>query len=122
MVRRTTLTTLIHLLQEDYIKMSGALFFRILQTLSDESEEILNLTTFYIQQRLLKRKPKVMYSHFIEAIFHFNEYVGHQSYNKFIVSERERKLSSLVGAENKHERMKLYKFMLEHMNDEQRYS
>ena len=74
MVRRTTLTTLINLLQEDYLKLTGPLFFRILQTLSDESEEILNLTTFYIQQRLLKRKPKVMYAHFIEAIFHFNEY------------------------------------------------
>lgn len=73
-VRKTTLTTLIHLLQEDYLKMSGGLFFRILQTLSDESEDILNMTTFYIQQRLIKRKPKIMYSHFIEAIFHFNEY------------------------------------------------
>ena len=79
-VRRTTLTTIINLLQEDYLKLTGNLFFRILQTLSDESEEILNLTTFYIQQRLLKRKPKVMYSHFIEAIFHFNEYKVMLSY------------------------------------------
>ncbi len=79
MVRRTTLTTIINLLQEDYLKLTGNLFFRILQTLSDDSEEILNLTTFYIQQRLLKRKPKVMYSHFIEAIFHFNEYKVNQS-------------------------------------------
>jgi condensin-2 complex subunit D3 len=75
-VRKTTLVTLIHLLQEDYLKMSGrgAFFFRILQTLNDESDEIRHLTTFYVQQRLLKRQPKVMYQHFIEAIFHFNEY------------------------------------------------
>ena len=120
-VRRTTLTTIINLLQEDYLKLTGSLFFRILQTLSDESEEIFNLTTFYIQQRLLKRKPKVMYSHFIEAIFHFNEYKDHQSYNKFIVSDHERQLFSLVGSKNKSARMKLYKFMLEHMTDEQRF-
>ena len=62
-VRRTTLTTIINLLQEDYLKLTGSLFFRILQTLSDESEEIFNLTTFYIQQRLLKRKPKVILLH-----------------------------------------------------------
>ena len=39
-VRRTTLVTLIHLLQEDYLKMSGrgAFFFRIVQALLDESE------------------------------------------------------------------------------------
>lgn len=75
-VRRTTLITLIHLLQEDYLKMSGrgAFFFRIIHTLLDESDEIRHLTTFYLQQRLLKRKPKVMYQHFIESIFHFNEY------------------------------------------------
>ena len=68
--------TLIHLLQEDYLKMSGrgAFFFRLIQTLNDESREIQDLTTFYVQQRLLKRKPKVMYQHFIEAIFHFNDY------------------------------------------------
>merc|ERR1712223_151261 len=120
-VRRTTLTTIINLLQEDYLKLTGNLFFRILQTLSDESEEILNLTTFYIQQRPLKRKPKVMYSHFIEAIFHFNEYKDHQSYNKFVVSDHERELFSLVGAKNKSARMKLYRFMLENMSDDQRF-
>ena len=57
------------------------------------------------------------YNYFIEAIFHFNEYTGHQSYNKFVDSESERKLFSLVGAEGKPQRMKLYKFMLEHMDD-----
>ena len=60
------------------------------------------------------------YSYFIEAIFHFNEYTGHQSYNKFVVTDRERKLFSLVGPANKQQRMKLYKFMLENMNDESR--
>jgi hypothetical protein len=55
--------------------MSGSLFFRIIQTLSDAEEEIRHLTTFYIQQRLLKRYPKVMFNHFVEALFHFNEYV-----------------------------------------------
>ena len=62
--------------QEDYLKMSGrgAFFFRIVQTLNDESEEMKQLTIFYLQQRLLKRRPKIMYQHFIESIFHFNEY------------------------------------------------
>ena len=39
-VRRTTLTTLIHLLQEDYLKMNARFFFRILQAMCDESDEI----------------------------------------------------------------------------------
>ena len=83
-VRRATLTILVHLLQEDYIKMTSSIFFRILQTLCDKSDEIRDLTTFYIQQRLLKRKPKTMYNNFVESLFHFNGYEGHESYNKQI--------------------------------------
>ena len=120
-VRRTTLTTLIHLLQEDYLKMTSSFFFRILQTLCDATDEIKDLTTFYIQQRLLKRKPKIMFQNLIESIFHFNDYTTHDTYNKMKVSEHERKLFALWGKKNKEDRMKLYKFMLEHMSDEHRF-
>ena len=34
------MTTLIHLLQEDYLKMTAGFFFRILQTMCDEVDEI----------------------------------------------------------------------------------
>ena len=37
------------------------------------------------------------------------------------VSEHERKLFALSGKKNKEDRMKLYKFMLEHMSDEHRF-
>ena len=49
MVRRTTLTTLIHLLQEDYLKMTAGFFFRILQTMCDEEDEIKVTTFLYLQ-------------------------------------------------------------------------
>ena len=70
-VRRTTLTTLIHLLQEDYLKMTSSFFFRILQTLCDVTDEIKDLTTFYIQQRLLKRKPRIMFQNLIGNVQFF---------------------------------------------------
>ena len=76
---------------------------------------------FYIQQRLLKRKPKVMYSYFIESIFHFNGYEGHETYNKMKVSDTEKELFSLKGKKHQEDRMKLYKFMMEHMNDDHRF-
>merc|ERR1712142_1080569 len=122
-VRRTTLILLIHLLQEDYLKIrgNGKFLFRLIQTLQDSSEEIRHLTTFYIQQRLLKRIPKIMYSHFVESLFHFNDYKEHASYNKFVVSEKERRMFNLSGERNTEKRRSLYKFMLENMNDEQRF-
>jgi hypothetical protein len=46
----------------------------------------------------------------------------HQSYNKYNMTEMERRLFSLKGRDpvNRNARMKLYKFMLEHMTDEHR--
>jgi len=58
---------------------------------------------------------------FSEECFIIIFYQGHQIYNKFIISDRERELFSLRGAENKAKRMKLYRFMLEHMSDEDRF-
>eukprot|EP00092_Neocalanus_flemingeri_P019653 GFUD01021285.1.p1 GENE.GFUD01021285.1~~GFUD01021285.1.p1 ORF type:complete len:1759 (-),score=675.16 GFUD01021285.1:47-5323(-) len=122
-VRRTTLILLIHLLQEDYLKIrgNGKFFFRLIQTLQDSSEEIRHLTTFYIQQRLLKRIPKIMYSHFVESVFHLNDYQDHASYNKFVVTAKEKKMFNMSGEKHETGRRELYRFMLENMNDEQRF-
>ena len=45
---------------------------------------------------------------------------GHQTYNKFAISAREKKLFSMRGEANRQDRTKLYRFMLEHMSDEDR--
>ena len=121
-VRKTTLILLIHLLQEDYLKIrgNGKFFFRLLHTLLDPSQEIQHLTTFYIQQRMLKRLPKIMYSNFVESIFHFNDF-KHSSFNKFVVTDKEKILFDLSGERKTEKRRSLYKFMLENMNDEQRF-
>ena len=60
----------------NYVRFAfrGAFSFRIVHALLDKSDEIRHLTTFYLQQRLLKRKPKIIYHHFIESLFHYNEY------------------------------------------------
>ncbi|KAM4609588.1 condensin-2 complex subunit D3-L-like [Discoglossus pictus] len=60
--------------------------------------------------------------HFIECIFHFNSYDKHEKYNKFPQTEREKALFSLKGKENKDRRMKIYRFLLEHFTDEQRFN
>ncbi|XP_076046564.1 chromosome associated protein D3 [Oratosquilla oratoria] len=121
-VRRTTLTLLINLLQEDYLKLKGSFFYRILQCLTDDQEDIRDTVIFYITQRLLKRFPKILCQHFIECIFHYNCYEEHESYNRFCQSKQEKDLFSLAGAQFKEERMKLYRFMLDHMPDDQRFT
>ncbi|XP_047737385.1 condensin-2 complex subunit D3 [Hyalella azteca] len=121
-VRRTTLTLVISLLQEDYLKLKGSFFYRILQCLCDDHEEIRDTVIFFLTERLLKRFPKIFLQHFIECIFHYNCYEEHESYNRFAQNQQEKELFSLAGPEHLAARMSIYKFMLEHMADDQRFS
>ena len=45
----------------------------------------------------------------------------HESYNKLPQTPREREVFSLKGPELRSRRMHIYKFMLEHMPDDQRF-
>ncbi|XP_045592017.2 condensin-2 complex subunit D3-L [Procambarus clarkii] len=120
-VRRNTLTLLINLLQEDYLKLKGSFFYRILQCLTDDQEDIRSTVIFYVTERLLKRFPKILSQHFIECIFHYNCYEEHETYNKFTQTTMEKELFSLAGKEHSRERHMIYCFMLDHMSDDQRF-
>lgn len=97
-VRKQTLVLLIHLLQEDYLKIRGTFFFRILQLACDDDESLRDLALFYVTQRLLHRQPTIIQQHFIECVFHFNDYKGHPTYNKFALTDREKKLFAIAGS------------------------
>jgi condensin-2 complex subunit D3 len=96
-VRKQTLVLLIHLLQEDYLKIRGTFFFRILQLACDDDESLRDLALFYVTQRLLHRQPTIIQQHFIECVFHFNDYKGHPTYNRYALTDREKKLFSIAG-------------------------
>ncbi|KAI8728591.1 condensin-2 complex subunit D3, partial [Biomphalaria glabrata] len=120
-VRKNTLTILTRLLQEEYVKWKGVLFFYYITTLIDENQEIKDLAAFCLEHLLLQKHPNMFFHPFIECIFHFNSYHNHPVYNKFKQTEGEKKKFSLAGASNFKKRMQLYTFMLEHMTDEQRF-
>ncbi|XP_012585422.1 PREDICTED: condensin-2 complex subunit D3 isoform X2 [Condylura cristata] len=121
-IRKQTLILLTNLLQEEFVKWKGSLFFRFVSTLIDSHPDIASFGEFCLAHLLLKRNPIMFFQHFIECIFHFNNYEKHEKYNKFPQSEREKWLFSLKGKTNKEKRMKIYKFLLEHFTDEQRFN
>ncbi|XP_051012759.1 condensin-2 complex subunit D3 [Acomys russatus] len=121
-IRKQTLILLTNLLQEEYVKWKGSLFFRFVSTLVDSHPEIASLGEFCLAHVLLKRSPSVFSQHFIECIFHFNSYEKHEQYNRFSQSERGKQLFLLKGKTNKEKRMRIYKFLLEHFTDEQRFN
>uniref|UniRef100_A0A8C0K9X3 Condensin-2 complex subunit D3 n=1 Tax=Canis lupus dingo TaxID=286419 RepID=A0A8C0K9X3_CANLU len=121
-IRKQTLILLTNLLQEEFVKWKGSLFFRFVSTLIDSHPDIASFGEFCLAHLLLKRNPVMFFQHFIECIFHFNNYEKHEKYNKFPQSERSKQLFSLKGKTNKQKRMKIYKFLLEHFTDEQRFN
>ncbi|XP_078055001.1 condensin-2 complex subunit D3 [Mustelus asterias] len=121
-IRKQTLVMLTNLLQEEFIKWKGSLFFRFVSVLVDADESIRRFAEFCLVHLLLKRNPVMFSQHFIECILHFNGYERHEKYNKFPQTEREKKLFSLKGNRNREKRMTIYKFLLEHFSDEQRFS
>nr|XP_058971616.1 condensin-2 complex subunit D3-L-like [Pocillopora verrucosa] len=122
LVRRQTLTVLTHLLQEDFVKWKGALFYRFITTIVDEDQEIRKFAEFCLVHLLLSRHPGMLFQHFVECVFHFNSFEKHQVYNKFPQTDMEKKLFSLKGYQNSGKRYTIYQFMLSHMSDEGRFN
>ncbi|XP_075185200.1 LOW QUALITY PROTEIN: condensin-2 complex subunit D3 [Anomaloglossus baeobatrachus] len=120
-IRKQTLIMLTNLLQEEFVKWKGSLFFRFVSVLVDHPD-IAKFGEFCLVHLLLKRNPVMFSQHFIECVFHFTSYEKHNKYNKFSETDREKKLFSLKGKENKEKRMKIYRFLLEHFTDEQRFT
>ncbi|XP_066462719.1 condensin-2 complex subunit D3 isoform X3 [Eleutherodactylus coqui] len=122
LIRKQTLIMLTNLLQEEFIKWKGSLFFHFVSVLVDPDPDIAKLGEFCLVHLLLKRNPVMFSQHFIECIFHFTSYEKHEKYKTFLQTERERRRFSLKGKGNVEKRMKIYKFLLEHFTDEQRFS
>ncbi|NXN39636.1 CNDD3 protein, partial [Rhinoptilus africanus] len=121
-IRKQTLILLTNLLQEEFVKWKDCLFFRFVSVLVDPNPDIARFGEFCLVHLLLKRNPGMFSQYFIECIFHFNSYEKHEKYNRFPQSVRAKNLFSLKGRDNKEKRMRIYRFLLDHFTDEQRFS
>ncbi|NXP11351.1 CNDD3 protein, partial [Thinocorus orbignyianus] len=121
-IRKQTLILLTNLLQEEFVKWKDCLFFRFISVLVDPNPDIARFGEFCLVHLLLKRQPGMFSQHFIESIFYFNSYEKHEKYNRFPQSVRVKNLFSLKGKDNKEKRLRIYRFMLDHFTDEQRFS
>jgi len=75
LVRRQTLTLLAKLLQEDYVKWKGPLFFHFVSTLVDSAMG--GFAEFCLLHLLQVKHPAMFYQHFVECVFFFNSYHHH---------------------------------------------
>ncbi|CAN9500131.1 unnamed protein product [Ophioblennius macclurei] len=121
-IREQTLIMLTNLLQDEFVKWKGSLFFRFMVTLVDPDPAIARLCEYCLVHLLLKKNPEMFSQHFIECIFHFNSYSQHKTYNMFPQSEREKIRFSLKGDQFREKRFWIYRFLLQHFTDAQRFN
>ncbi|GAB1607831.1 condensin-2 complex subunit D3-like [Argonauta hians] len=121
LIRKQTMTLLTMLIQEDYLKWKGPLFYHFIMTYLDETVELQKFSEFCFVHCLLVRNPNLMFCHFLECIFYFNHYQKHPMYNRFSQDQAVVKNSiDLRGRSKFDQRWRLYTFMLQHMTDEQK--
>ncbi|XP_057704666.1 condensin-2 complex subunit D3 isoform X2 [Corythoichthys intestinalis] len=121
-IREQTLIMLTNLLQEEFVKWKGSLFFRFMVALVDPVPAIASLCEYCLLHLLLRKNPEMFSQHFIECIYHFNSYSAHKSYNKFPQTESEKVRFSLKGPQHREKRFRIYRFLLEHFTDAQRFN
>ncbi|PRP83328.1 condensin-2 complex subunit D3 [Planoprotostelium fungivorum] len=121
LVRKQTLMSLTTLLQEDFVKWKGIFFYRFVVAMVDESEDIRTTAHFCLVSLLKGKNPQMFSGHFMELIFHLNNYKQHPTYNQFIQTEKEREAFSLEGEVNAEKRMEIYRVFLNHMDETQRF-
>ncbi|XP_028278465.1 condensin-2 complex subunit D3 [Parambassis ranga] len=121
-IREQTLIMLTNLLQEEFVKWKGSLFFRFMIVLVDPDPAIAKLCEYCLLHLLLKKNPEMFSQHFIECIFHFNSYTKHKSNNKFPQNERDMIRFTLKGSQHRNQRFEIYRFLLENFTDAQRFN
>ncbi|XP_068597136.1 condensin-2 complex subunit D3 [Brachionichthys hirsutus] len=121
-IREQTLIMLTNLVQEEFVRWRGSLFFCFVVVLVDPVPAIVSLCEYCLLHLLLKKNPEMFSQHFIECIFYFNSYSKHKSYNRFPRSEREKVRFSLKGSLHRDKRFHIYRFLLKHFTDTQRFN
>lgn len=74
-VRENTLTLMIQLIQEDYLKLRSPMFFHLMTTLVDQEPMIRDMTSSFVINSLVAKQKNILIKHFVEGLFHFNVYL-----------------------------------------------
>eukprot|EP00048_Salpingoeca_helianthica_P008436 m.122486 g.122486 ORF g.122486 m.122486 type:complete len:1493 (-) comp14600_c0_seq4:450-4928(-) len=118
LVRRQTLTLLTRLLCEDYIKLKGSLFFRLVAATADPDDSVATLGAYCLTEPLHSKDQTMFPTHFVETVFHLNGCTAHKTYNRFSQSERELALFNMQGITQRRARMHVYGLMLQRCSDQ----
>ena len=125
LVRRQALFLFTRLLQEGFLKMKGPLFFYLLRLGADPDPALAQDARQCLLSLVRGRESLTFFMHFVEAMFHLNNYTAHPQYNHMHAyypgvdpAVYAAHAGLLAGDAHAPQRMLLYTAMLRHMTPE----
>ena len=116
LVRRQTIVALSSLLQQGYLKWNEALFYKYVSSLNDDNKEVSGLAEYTLVDMQQSKHEGMFSKYVIECIYYYNGFIDDAVYNKFGRSEQ-------MKPEICHkDRMRLYRFLIRHMNDSEKFN
>lgn len=122
-VKRAALKLLTGLILEDYIKLRNVVFFALLCMLEDSDPQVREETSSFIVNYLLIKNKNIMERKLMEVIFHFNGYLGVRAcpVEDCFTKGDMKAYFSMEGDLKKSSRHCVYRFMLTHMMDDNKF-
>ena len=125
LIRRQALFLFTRLLQESFLKMKGPLFFYLLRLGADADAALAAEARQCLLSLVRGRESLTFFMHFVEAVFHLNNYTAHAQYNHLLAYHPgvdpalyAAVARALAGPEHQPARMQLYAFLLAPMTPE----
>ena len=125
LIRRQALYLFTRLLQESFLKMKGPLFFYLLRLGADADAALAQEARQCLLSLVRGRESLTFFMHFVEAVFHLNDYTAHAQYNHLRAYHPgvdpalyAAVARALAGPAQQPARMQLYAFLLAPMTPE----
>jgi len=117
-IRKQCILLLSSLIKKEYIKWKGSLLYKFLFSACSSDAAVKKLTRSCLQEILTgeNRAGNCFYSNFVSAIFYFNSYEVERTCG-IVKTEKEQKLFDLSGKVHMQDRLMLYQYMLNNMDD-----
>ncbi|GIY98922.1 condensin-2 complex subunit D3 [Caerostris extrusa] len=114
-IRYQTITSVVSLLQEDFIKCDKTLLYPLLFTITDKDDTIHELGKYSLCNLIYEKNKNIFFENFINSIFVFNNFPPHDNGNIADIVKKNKQYS-LRGEEGKEKRMQVYTFMLSNID------
>ena len=126
-IRRHTLMVVSQLIQEDFLKWKGSLFFRFVSAVADEDAQVRQYAEQNVVSLIVKKAGNVhrLHLHFPEMVFYLNACHGHTKFNSGFNAEKEGPFTLPNVANSSRalkRRMTIYRFLLKHMTDDAKFT